>query len=134
MGLLDGYPVDKLAEMLDEASGLTADEPEAQARVAFLRKGIVIAREELKLFAAWRSGDWHALDAARLVYLDFVRAFAMEDPIALYPLQLGFYGPYLAGAPYRPLKDPGSVARAVEAEDLIEKLPETGGPAKRGSQ
>lgn len=133
LGLLEDYPVDRLAAILDEAQALTMDDLDACSRVAFLQKGVVIAREELKLFGAWRSGDKHALDAARLAYLDFVRKFAMEDPIALYPLQLGFYGPYLTGAPYRPPKGTAATVRAVEAEDLIEKPPEAKGPRKRGN-
>lgn len=100
-GLLEDYPVERLARILDEADRLTKGDPDANGRVKFLKKGIVVAREQLKLYKAWYTTEWKPLGAARKVYKDFVRSFSMEDPVALCPLSLGFKGPYLRGTPRR---------------------------------
>ena len=100
-GLLSDYPVDALAAILDKAAARVADDADALGRVKFLQKGITIAREELKLYKGWYTTEWKPLGAARKVYIDFVRQFVMEDPVALHPGSLGFKGPFLRGTPRR---------------------------------
>ncbi len=100
-GLLSIYPVGELAETLDRAAVLVENDSGALKRVRFLQKGITIAREELKLYSGWSSGDWKTLRAARKAYRDFVRGMSAEDPVALHPGKLSVKGPYLRGAPRR---------------------------------
>jgi hypothetical protein len=100
-GLLSIYPVGELAEILDRAAVLVENDSGALKRVRFLQKGITIAREELKLYSGWSSGDWKTLRAARKAYRDFVRGMSAEDPVALHPGKLSVKGPYLRGAPRR---------------------------------
>ena len=100
-GIFAHYPIDELAAILDEAAARVADDAESLERVRFLQKGITIAREELKLYKAWYTMKWKPLLAARREYKEFVRAFAMEDPVALHPGSLGFKGPFLRGTPRR---------------------------------
>ena len=100
-GLLDGYPIDELAGMLQKADELTADEPEANARIAFLLKGIEVGREQIKMYKAWDTGEWRPMEAARKKYLAFLRDFIPENPVALCPHAMGYAGAYLRGAPRR---------------------------------
>ena len=100
-GLLEDYPVAELSRMLDRADALTSAEPEANVRVKFLKKGLDVAREEIKLYKAWYTTEWKPLLAARKKYIEFVRNLSMDDPVALCPLSLGFKGPYLRGTPRR---------------------------------
>ena len=100
-GLLSIYPLENLCAILDRAASLASGDADALARVDFLRKGLAVAREELKLYKAWLSGEWKTLREARRVYLDFVRETVMDDPVALHPGKLSVKGPYLRGAPRR---------------------------------
>ena len=100
-GILADYPVDALAGQLEKAAAKVAGDPESLERVRFLQKGIIIAREEIKLYKAWYTTEWKPLIAARKVYKEFVCRFAMEDPVALHPGSLGFKGPFLRGTPRR---------------------------------
>ena len=63
--LLSIYPIERLSSILDKAATLVADDAAALGRVDFLRKGVSIAREELKLHQAWASGAWAPLRNAR---------------------------------------------------------------------
>ena len=99
--LLSIYPIERLSSILDKAATLVADDAAALGRVDFLRKGVSIAREELKLHQAWASGTWAPLRNARKSYLEFVRKMVQDDPIALHPGKLISKGPYLRGAPRR---------------------------------
>lgn len=100
-GLLSFYPLERLSAILDKAAELAADDASALGRVNFLRKGIDIAKEEVKLHRAWASGTWGLLRKERKSYLEFVRKMVQEDPIALHPGKLTSKGPYLRGAPRR---------------------------------
>ena len=98
-GLLCGYPIRELEDILSDAAVNAASEPEVLARVRFLQRGVALAKEEILLYGAWRSGDREALRAARRRYRAFAGRLAVEDPVAFNPTLLAAKGPYLRGQP-----------------------------------
>ena len=90
-----------LRGLMDEADRLTAGDPEDNARVGFLRKGLDVADEQLKMYEAWNTGRWKPMEAAREKYMAFLREFIPANPVALCPHHLGYAGAYLRGAPRR---------------------------------
>ena len=115
-GLLDGYPIDELAGILDEADRLTAAEPEDNARVAFLKKGLEVGREQVKMFEGWNTGKWKPMEEARKKYLAFLHDFIPENPVALCPHAMGYAGAYLRGAPRRIPQTPKKTEKARSAD------------------
>ena len=124
-GLLDIYPLEKLAKLLDDADRLTARDPEDNARVGFLRKGLDVGREQLKMYKAWDTGKWKPMEEAREKYMAFLREFIPANPVALCPHHLGYAGAYLRGAPRRgaqaPKKDMSKIKSFVDGSgNLVE--------------
>ena len=127
--------MDEIAGILDEADRLTAGDPEDNARVAFLRKGVTIGREQLKMFDGWNSGQWKPMEAARKKYLEFLREFIPENPVALCPHAMGYAGAYLRGAPRRipPAAKKTEKPRSAEVSDtFLEVLSVTNAVKKAG--
>jgi hypothetical protein len=87
--LIDELEKRNVSEILARAAAEAAGDKEALARVKFLAVGMEYLKRYGELARAKSAGEKERFEALRSDLLDFVRAEAERDPVAVYPAQLG---------------------------------------------
>ena len=78
-----------LPAIIAEARAEAAGDEEALARVNFLAVGMEYLKRMGELGRAKAAGDKERFESLRTEFMDFARAEAMRDPVAVFPAQLG---------------------------------------------
>ncbi len=84
-GYMDRFDIGAFEARLDRARKLAEGDPEVLARIDYLGVSLECAREAAKVRAAWKTGDWKKLAAARAAYKDRIKEIVIAHPDATRP-------------------------------------------------
>ena len=84
-GYMDRFDIDEFEARLDKARKLADGDPEVLARIDYLAVSLECAREAAKVRAAWKTGDWKKLGAARAEYKARIKEVVIAHPDATRP-------------------------------------------------
>ena len=84
-GYMDRFDIGEFEARLDKARKLAEGDPEVLARIDYLAVALECAREAAKVRAAWKTGDWKKLGAARAEYKARIKEIVIAHPDATRP-------------------------------------------------
>ena len=84
-GYMDRFDIGEFEARLDKARKLAEGDPEVLARIDYLGVALECAREAAKVRAAWKTGDWKKLGAARAEYKARIKEIVIAHPDATRP-------------------------------------------------
>ena len=84
-GYMDRFDIDEFEARLDKARKLAEGDPKVLARIDYLGVALECAREAAKVRAAWKTGDWKKLGAARAEYKARIKEIVIAHPDATRP-------------------------------------------------
>ena len=84
-GYMDRFDIAAFEARLDKARKLADGDPDVLARIDYLGVALECAREAAKVRAAWKTGDWRKLGAARTAYKERIREIVIAHPDAVRP-------------------------------------------------
>jgi hypothetical protein len=82
---MDRFDIGEFEARLDKARKLAEGDPEVLARIDYLGVSLECAREAAKVRAAWKSGSWKQLSAARAEYKARIKEIVIAHPDATRP-------------------------------------------------
>ena len=84
-GYMDRFDIGEFEARLDKARKLAEGDPEVLARIDYLGVALECAREAAKVRAAWKTGNWKKLGAARAEYKARIKEIVIAHPDATRP-------------------------------------------------